>query len=134
MPYWKLFYHIVWATKNREWLLTPEIEPLVYKLLRSKAVGLGARVHALNGMPDHVHLVVSIPPSISVAKFIGQVKATASTRFNKMGSSDLCLYWQSQYSVFSFDSKSLPRHIAYVAGQKEHHAGETVIPILERVP
>ena len=59
MPYWKLFYHAVWATRFRERVILPEIEPAIHDLLRSKAVGLGATVFALNGMEDHVHLVVS---------------------------------------------------------------------------
>ena len=58
MPYWQLFYHIVWSTKNREPLLTPEIEPIIYGYLRAKAIGLGAVVFALNGVLDHVHLVL----------------------------------------------------------------------------
>jgi putative transposase len=69
--------------RNRESLLTPDLEPTVYGLLRSKAVGLGATVFALNGMTDHVHLVVAIPPKIAVAAFIGQVKGIVSAKLNK---------------------------------------------------
>ena len=133
MPYWQLFYHIVWATKNREPLLTPDIEPAVHGFLRSKAVGLEAVVFALNGMADHVHMVVSIPPKLAVAKFIGQVKGVASTRFNKSGQGDHLLFWQEEYAVFSFDGKRLPNYIAYVERQKEHHAAMTTIPVLERM-
>jgi putative transposase len=71
LPYYQLYYHIVWATKFRSPLLTPEVEPVIHGYCRSKAVGLGATVYALNGAEDHVHLVVTIPPSISVAKFVG---------------------------------------------------------------
>ena len=41
MPYWQLFYHLVWSTKHREPLLTPDVEPIVYGYLRSKAVRIG---------------------------------------------------------------------------------------------
>jgi putative transposase len=132
MPYYQLFYHIVWATKNRLPLLTPDIEPLVHGFLRSKALGLEALVHALNGMPDHIHLVATIPPKIAVAKFIGQVKAVASTRFNKSGLGGGPLFWQEEYSVFSFDRKRLPYVIAYVEKQKEHHTHQAQIPALEQ--
>jgi len=132
MPYWQLFYHIVWSTKNREPLLTPKVEPVIHGFLRSKAIGLGATVFALNGIEDHVHLVAAIPPKIAVAKFIGQVKAVASTKFNKAGLSDRPFFWQAEYGAFSFDGKRLPNYIAYVERQKEHHAQGTTIPILER--
>lgn len=132
MPYWQLFYHVVWATKNRIPLLTPKVAPVIHGFLRSKAIGLGATVFALDGTADHVHMVAAIPPKIAVAKFIGQVKAVASARFNRLSSDQGSLYWQDEYGVFSFDGKRLPNYIAYVERQKEHHADRTTIPILER--
>jgi putative transposase len=131
MPYWQLFYHVVWATKNRELLLTPVTEPIIHDFLRAKAIGLGATVFALDGTEDHVHVVAAIPPGIAVAKFIGQIKAVASTRHNKMHP-DTPFFWQGEYGVFSFDGKRLPNYIAYVQRQKEHHAQNTTIPVLER--
>jgi REP element-mobilizing transposase RayT len=133
MPYWQLFYHIVWSTRNRLPLLTPEVETTIYKLLRTKAIGLGATVFALNGVLEHVHLVAAVPPKIAIAKFIGQIKAAASTKFNKSSLSDGSFFWQEEYGVFSFGGKRLPNYIAYVECQKEHHAQGTTIPILERM-
>ncbi len=131
MPYWQLFYHLVWSTKYREPLITPEFEPIVYDLVQTKAIGLGATVFAIGGMPDHVHIVAAIPPKIAVAKFVGQIKAVAATKFNKMNTGGV-LYWQNEYGVFSFDGKRLPNVIAYVQRQKEHHAKQGTIPVLER--
>jgi REP element-mobilizing transposase RayT len=133
MPYCQLFYHLVWSTKNRQPLLTPEVEPVIQGFLRAKAVGLGATVFALDGVEDHVHLVVTIPPKIAVAKFIGQIKAVASTKFNKAYPAAPPFFWQEEYGAFSFDAKRLPNYIAYVTRQKEHHAQGTIIPILERI-
>ena len=132
MPYCQLFYHMVWATKNRLPLLTPKVEPIIHNFLRAKAIGLGATVFALNGIEDHVHLVASIPPKIAVAKFIGQIKAVASTKFNQAELERPPFFWQEEYGAFSFDAKRLPNYIAYVERQKEHHAQGTTIPVLER--
>ncbi len=133
MPYWQLFYHVVWATKNRLPLVTLEIEPQVYGLVRDKTSSLGGTVFAVNGMPDHVHLVAAIPPRISVAQFIGQVKGVSSAKFNQSGQRGTPLYWQEEYGVFSFDAKRLPNFVSYVERQKEHHNYATVIPVLERM-
>jgi len=133
MPYWQLFYHIAWSTKNREPLLTPDLEPLVYELIHSKAIGLGATVFAVNGMADHVHLITSIPPKIAVATFIGQVKGITSTKVNKSLSDFPSFAWQEEYGIFSFDKKRLPNHITYVDRQKAHHSQGTIIPLLERI-
>jgi putative transposase len=132
LPYWQLFYHAVWATRNRERLLVPEAEPLAHRLIREKAVALGGVVHALNGMEDHVHLVVSIPPKLAPAFFIGQVKGASSNRLGQSRRLDCPFSWQDEYAVFSLDAKRLPYHVAYVDNQKLHHARDTVLPALER--
>jgi putative transposase len=130
LPYWQLFYHFVWATFEREALISLELEPQVHRLLWSKATALGATVHAVNGMHDHVHLVAAVPPNLSLASFIGQVKGACSTRINKEGTR---FKWQDEYAVFSFDAKRLPPIVAYVDNQKTHHASSSLIPTLERL-
>ena len=132
MPYWQLFYHIVWATAERVPLLTPEVEEKVYGYLRAKAQDVEGVVFAVNGMADHVHMVVSIPPKVAVAHFIGQVKAVAATKHNKNGLQESPLAWQHEYGVFSFDGKRLPNYVSYVERQKQHHAEGQTIAILER--
>jgi REP element-mobilizing transposase RayT len=133
MPYCQLYYHLVWTTKNRQPLLNASVEPVIHNYLRSKAVGLGGMVFALNGVEDHVHMVVSIPPKIALARFIGQIKAVASTKFNKSHPDGQPFFWQDEYGAFTFDAKRLPNYVAYVNRQKEHHAKATTIPILERI-
>lgn len=133
MAYWQLFYHAVWATKDRQPLITEEIEPIIYKLMREKAVELGGAVFAINGIFDHVHFVGSIPPRIAVADFLGQVKGATSFRLNRQRSPALTKFaWQEKYGVFSFDGKRLPNVVAYVENQKHHHRERTLIPVLER--
>jgi putative transposase len=132
MPYWQLFYHLIWATKRREPLMTPAVAPEIHGFLRSKAIGLGATVFAVNGVADHVHMVVAIPPRLAVATFVGQVKGVASAKANKAGLTGTPFYWQEEYGVFSFDAKRLPNFIAYVERQQQHHAEHTAIRVLER--
>ncbi len=132
MPYTQLFYHLVWATRNRQPRLTEEVEPILHNLVRNKAIALGGSVFALGGVEDHVHLVTSIPPAISVAKFVGQVKGSSSSIFNKTGFERDRFFWQEEYGAFSFDRKRLPNFVAYAQNQKQHHDQRTTIPILER--
>ena len=132
MPYWQLYYHLVWATKNRAALITDDVEEPVHHLLRQKMIDLEAIVFALNGMPDHIHVVAAIPPKISVAHFVGQIKAVTATKFNRAFAGAVPLVWQREYGAFSFDGKRLPNYIGYVEHQKEHHQANATIPILER--
>ncbi len=133
MPFWQLFYHLVWTTKGRAPIITPQYESLIYGLIARKATALGGKVFAVGGIEDHVHLVVSIPPSISVATFVGQVKGASSAQINKTDGFPCYFRWQSEYGAFSFDRKRLPYVVRYVKEQKERHSDGSLIPILERI-
>lgn len=132
MPFCKLYYHLVWATKGREPLLFDEIETTIHGYLRVKAIGLGGFVYAVNRGFEHVHMVVSIPPAISVAEFVGKVKGASSAQTNKNKLMNRHFNWQEEYGAFTFDQKRLPKFITYVERQKEHHRLNTTIPVLER--
>jgi len=62
MSFWRSYAHLVWATKQREPLIRPDLEDRLYACLIDRAAELGCFVHAVNGVEDHVHLVISIPP------------------------------------------------------------------------
>jgi len=104
----------------------------MYGYLLRKAIGPESNVYAINGYQDHVHIVVSIPPKIAVSKFVGQIKAVASVKYNQSIPVGAPFYWQEEFGEFSFDRKQLPNFVAYVQRQKEHHAEKKTIPVLER--
>ena len=132
MPFYRLYYHIVWATKDRRPLLVPEIESIVHSMLREKARKLDPTVYTVGGVADHVHLVATIPPKLAVATFVGQVKGATATQFNKLNHYAGSVYWQREYGAFTFDQKRLHQVVDYVLRQKEHHANGNLIPVLER--
>src|SRR5574341_2081240 len=78
VPYWRGWYHLVWAVKNREPLLTPEIERRIYGLLDHKCQENGGVLYAANGMPDHTHVIAAIPPSMAVSTFVKHLKGSSS--------------------------------------------------------
>src|SRR6266508_2492803 len=131
MPYWRLFYHIVWSTKHRLPLIEPAWETDLYGYIWGKATTLECIPHAINGMPEHIHVVLSIPPKLSVATVIGQLKGASSHRMNELFVSHHSFAWQTEYSVFSVSEKALPRIVEYVKNQKKHHAENTFVPAME---
>jgi putative transposase len=130
MPYWRLFYHITWATKDRLPLIDPEWEIDLYSYIWGKATALDCIPHAIGGMPDHVHIVISIPPKLSIAKLIGQLKGASSHHVNENYANG-SFAWQAEYGVTSFSEKALARIVDYVKRQKEHHAQKTTETTLE---
>jgi REP element-mobilizing transposase RayT len=132
MALWRLYYHFVWATKMRHPLITGDIEPELYGYIIGKATTLGCIIHAVGGMPDHIHIVASVPPKMAVADFVGHIKGSSSYHLNHWPGAVLPEFgWQRGYGVFSLGKKQLGSAVAYVLRQKEHHRHGTTIPILE---
>ncbi|MBK8417275.1 IS200/IS605 family transposase [Candidatus Villigracilis saccharophilus] len=133
MPYWKLYYHFIWGTRNRLPLIDSVIEAEVYRAIAAKATDMGGFVHAIGRVEDHVHLVASIPPKIAPAKFIGDVKGNSSHFINHVIKPDFEFYWQDEYGVLSFGEKNLSSVVRYVQNQKQHHADGALIPAMEQM-
>ena len=133
MPYWRLFYHFVWGTKRGEPFIQPAWARDLHNVIAAKATDLEAVVHAVGGIDNHVHLVVSIPPKIALSTFIGQVKGHTSHWINHSLSPDHAFAWQGEYGVVSFDATKLDRIVQYVHNQPQHHAARTLIHVLERI-
>jgi putative transposase len=131
MSYWRLFYHVVWGTKNRLPLIDPAWEADLYGYIWGKATALECIPHAINGMPDHTHVVISIPPKLSVATLVGQLKGASSHHVNQKFVSDNSFAWQSEYGILSFSEKSLTTVVGYVQDQKKHHANNTLNAAME---
>jgi len=132
MLYWRLFYHITWGTKNRLALIEPTWESDLYGYLWDKATALECIPHATGGIPDHIYVVISIPPKVAVAKLIGQLKGASSHHINEKYA-DGSFAWQAEYGVFSFSEKALPLIVEYVKNQKKHHAENTLNSQMENL-
>jgi putative transposase len=131
MPYWRLFYHIVWVTQDRAPLISAEIETSLFHIVIAKGEQLGAYIFAVNGMPDHVHMVAAVPPSIALSEYIRQLKG-ASSHFMRIEFNEQ-FTWQKGYGVISVSERNLPQAIAYVERQKERHRDGTTLASLERI-
>jgi putative transposase len=132
MPYWRLFYHFTFATRNREPLIARVWESDLHNVIAGKAGALEALVHAVGGVEDHVHLVASVPPKIALATFIGQVKGSSSHFANHCLGLETQFASQGIYAVVSLGGKALNQVVRYVKNQRQHHGEATLIGMLER--
>ena len=125
----EIYLHLVWTTRNRQPWLTPELVSPVYACIETVARRLGCTVLALGGMPDHVHLVVMLPPKRAVYLLAQQVKGASSKlaadlkcrQRSREDQPSFC--WQEGYGVFSLSRTDLPKVVDYVQNQKRHHCG-----------
>lgn len=133
MTYWRLHYHIIWATYERQPILTPEREKVFYGVLYRKAEELGVKIHAGGNIEDHAHVVASIPPILAVAEWVRQIKGASCFATNHMAGSDGQFKWQSGYGALSVGERSLETVMEYAAKQKEHHRNSKLIAVYERI-
>ena len=131
MTYWRLHYHLIWATFERRPILTAEREKVFYGVLYGKAKELDLKVHTAGIVDDHVHIVLSIPPKLSVADCVRQLKGASAYAINHMLYSDGQFKWQGGYGALSIGERSLEMVMVYAAQQKEHHKGRTTIASYE---
>lgn len=120
MPYTRLFYHLVWSTKNRLELITLSLESCLFSYLCLKAGELECKILAINGWSDHIHLVIDIPPNLSVSEVVKRLKGSSSHHFPD-------IKWQRSYGALTVSERSLEAALGYVNRQKEHHENHTHI-------
>ncbi len=128
-----LYVHLIWATWDRLPLITPQIERRLLRNIESEAQGMGCKVLALNAMPDHVHLLVSVPSTVSIADLTKQVKGVSSHFAGDTLGLKGEFKWQGTYGAFSVSRWDLERIIGYVERQKEHHREEDLVAEWEEV-
>jgi putative transposase len=131
MPLYRLFYHFVWTTKQRIPLITVANQAVIFAAIRAKTEELNGIVYALNGMPDHVHLVVSLPPVIALADFMRLIKGSSSHLASHLPDVQDPFAWQAEYGVLSISESHLPTIVHYVERQPQHHADQTLDQRLE---
>jgi REP-associated tyrosine transposase len=133
MTYWRLHYHLIWATDNREPTLKPEREKMFYGVLYKKGEELGLKIHAAGNLEDHAHVVVSIPPKLAVADCVRHLKGASAFAINHMAGSDGQFKWQGGYGALTVGERSLETVMEYAAKQKAHHRENRLVEVYERI-
>ena len=126
--YSEINLHITWRVKESLSIISEAIEPRLHKyLLHYPLQARGVIVHAINGTETHVHMAVSIPPTLVIADWIGKLKGSSSHYVNHELVNRKLIDWQTGYDVVSFGTKDLEWVVNYIRDQKEHHGkGVTV--------
>ncbi len=131
MPYSKLFYHVIWATKNREPLIDDEREQIIRSSFERTCSEMNLPLFGCGIVSDHVHLALTIPPSMSIADVVARLKGASSRRVTLQPSPLGEFKWQAEYGVISLTEKSLPNVLEYLKSQKQRHAEQRLINALE---
>jgi putative transposase len=123
--YSRICHHYVFAVKNRERLIDDSIKEELEKYICGIASNLGQKILAIYCMPDHVHILVGLTPTISDSKLMAEIKANSSRFVNERYQRKVKFQWQDGYGVFSHSRNAIDGVVKYILNQKEHHRSQT---------
>ena len=120
--YTQILYHVVFSTKERIPALKEAQREKLFRYIWGIHQNLDCHLHRINGMEDHVHLLMSLHPSVSLAEYVLKVK-TGSTRWvRKERVYQQFPGWQYGYGAFTLARHEKQAVIDYIKTQQEHHA------------
>jgi REP element-mobilizing transposase RayT len=113
--------HVVFSTKNREPTLPTAIRPGLFGYLATVGRDLGCEVFRVGGVADHVHLVVDLSRTVTLADFVKKVKQTSSVWLKEQPGGPRHFEWQAGYGAFSIGQSQMDALLGYIANQENHH-------------
>jgi len=121
----KVILHIIFSTKNREPWLDSHVRQRMHAYLATICRDLGAELAHVGGVADHVHVVTTLPRTLSQAQLIEQIKKASSKWIKTLDGRYRGFYWQRGFGAFSVSPSQLEAVLQYVKAQQEHHRTRT---------
>jgi putative transposase len=116
-----LLFHLVWSTKNREPYIKKEMKHRLHSYIRTVIEREGANLLFINGVEDHVHLLVAMPLTMLIPDLIEKIKPVSTKWVIKTFPEIAGFKWQKGYGAFSVGKSNLQAIINYIENQEDHH-------------
>jgi REP element-mobilizing transposase RayT len=123
--YSQLYIHIVFAVKGRQNLISPNRKEEIYKYITGIVTNKGQKLIAINGMPDHIHILIGLKPDKSISDLVRDIKSNSSKFINDKKWINGKFEWQTGFGAFSYNHSQLTNVINYIQRQEEHHKIKT---------
>jgi putative transposase len=114
--------HCVFSTKERQRVIPPELQQQLYPYLGGIARQNKMKALSVGGMEDHIHLLLSLPATLAIAKAIQLLKGSSSKWMNDNFFKRREFTWQKGYGAFTISVSHRKDTINYIQNQKKHHA------------
>jgi putative transposase len=119
--YTQLLYHVVFATKGRQRVLQEDRRDQLFKYIWGIVKNLDSVLYRIGGVEDHVHILVGLHPTISVADFVKTLKVASSKWIKEEAIFPQFTGWQDGYAALTCSLAERDSIIAYIKNQVEHH-------------
>jgi len=120
-----LLVHIIFSTRNREPLITPEVEPELFAYVGGILKNHESRLLNAGGTTDHVHLLISQSKNVALSSLMKDVKKDSSSWIKSKDRPFRNFHWQDGYGAFTIRHTDTPALNKYLASQKDHHRKRT---------
>lgn len=119
--YTQIYIHIIFAVKGRQNLISNNIKEELYKYITGIVTNEEQKLIAINGMPDHIHVLIGLKPNKSLSDLVRDIKANSSRLINEKQWINGKFEWQTGYGAFTCSHSQLTNVINYIQNQEEHH-------------
>src|SRR2546425_11596873 len=117
----QIYIQTVFAVSNRESLIKQEFKEELYKYITGIVRNQGQKLISINGMSDHVHILIGLRPAKALADLVREVKADSTNFVNENKFVRGRFNWQEGYGAFSYGHSQLDTIIRYIQNQEHHH-------------
>ena len=128
-----VYIHFAWGTWERAPLLTGELERAIHRSIATTCAELQAQPIAIGGTDDHLHVLVQLPTTLALADLARRCKGSSAHRATHSLAIDRSFKWEAGYGVVSVSPRQLDQVARYIANQRQHHAADTLLPLLEHL-
>ena len=118
----QIYIQTVFAVSGRRSLVHLNWENELYKYITGIVQNNKQKMLAINGMPDHIHILIGMKPNCCLSDLVREIKKSSNTFIKEKGFCKYKFKWQEGYGAFSYSHSSLDRVINYILNQKAHHS------------
>jgi REP element-mobilizing transposase RayT len=113
--------HLIWATKNRQRIITKELKPLLLAHIKENSVKKEIYIDSMNCVEDHIHMLISLGRDQTISKVTQLIKGESSFWVNAQSIINGKFEWQDEYIALSVSESAIEKVRKYIANQEEHH-------------
>lgn len=121
MSYISSYFHCVFSTKERRSIITPELRERLWPFLGGIARQNQMKAIEVDGVADHVHILLSLPSTMAISKAMQLIKGGSSKWTHETFPEHRGFAWQEEYGAFSVSVSQLDKTVEYIRGQEAHH-------------
>lgn len=123
--YSQIYIQIVFAVKGRQNLISRTWKDELFKYITGIVTNEGQKLIAINGMPDHVHILIGLKPNKALSDLVRDIKANSSRFINEKAWINGKFEWQTGFGAFTYSHSQLTNVFNYIQNQEEHHKSKT---------